>query len=565
MVGADDLELARRWTLVNAQRHDGKANLQAVIGKLIAEKPELKLEIEELMQIVEELVGEINRLSPEEQRSELDRLGPPEKLKVEEERRLPELPDVDKYPYIVTRFAPNPNGPLHLGHVRTALLCYEYARKHAGRFILRFEDTNPANARSEMYDLIREDLEWLGIGWDEEYMQSDRMEIYYEFAVKLLEAGDAYVCVCDPERFKELRDESEPCPCRELDSEEHLERWRGMIEGKFEEGEAAVRMRTNLELSNPALRDWPALRISTSSHPQVGNRYRVWPLYNFSVSIDDHEMDITHVIRGKEHEVNELRQKQLFDFLNWDYPTVLQHGRLSIPGTVLSKTKMMEGIEKGKFEGYDDVRLATISALRRRGFAPESLKEVILNVGMTKVDSTLSWDTLFTENRRIIDERANRYFFVPNPTELRIHDVPDLDEAHLRLHPDHRERGDRTLPLAIEDGSLIVQITTDDFLKMEKGETVRLKDLLNFDLVCREPPEGKFSGFELLLDVPKIQWVSADPVEVGVLRPDGSRDFGLAEPAVGELSEGEVIQFERYGFVKVEETEPEIVVIFAHR
>jgi glutamyl-tRNA synthetase len=555
---------ARRWALANALDHEGKASPGAVAGKLVADRPELKPRIKELMRTIEEAVKKVNRLSPEQQRAELERLGPPEELMREGRRGLPKLPDVDKYPKVVTRFAPNPNGPLHLGHVRTALLNHKYARMHDGKFILRFEDTNPANALVEMYELIREDLRWLGIEWDEELEQSGRLEVYYRYAEQLLREGNAYVCMCEVGEFRRLRDRSEPCPCRGLLPEEQLERWRGMTEGKFGEGEAVVRIKTDLRHPNPAVRDWPALRIIVAPHPRVGERYRVWPLYNFSVSVDDHEFGVTHIIRGKEHEVNEVRQRQLFEHLGWSYPTAVQHGRLSVSGAVLSKTRTMEGIRSGEYEGYDDPRLGTVAAFRRRGFLPEAVRKVILDVGLTRVDSTISLENLYTENRRLIDLSANRYFFVPRPVKLVVRGVPELEEAKLRLHPSQPERGERVFPLKRDGDLLYVHVALDDAAKMREGDVVRLKDLLNFKLRLREPLEAEFAGFELK-DVSKIQWVSADAIEVEVMKPDGSREEGLTEPEVANLKVGEVIQFERYGFVRIDAVKPKLLVIYAHR
>lgn len=557
-------QLIYRWALANAVKHDGNANINSVVGKLIAERSELKDEIKKLRKLVEETIEEINKLTIDEQKIKLEKLGHPGKSDNEKEGGLPELPDLKKYNSIVTRFAPNPNGPLHLGHVRTALLSHEYARKHDGEFILRFEDTNPANAREDMYDLIRMDLEWLGIKWDKEFSQSNRLEKYYEYAFKLLRDGHAYVCTCRPSEFRKLRDSSEPCTCRQLESREQLDLWRGMLEDKFNEGDAVVRIKTNLNLKNPALRDWPALRISKATHPKVGRNYRVWPLYNFSVSIDDHEMGVTHVIRGKEHEVNEQRQKQLYKYLNWVYPTAVHHGRLSISGVILSKTKVMKGIKEGKFNNYNDVRLGTISTMRRRGFVPEAIKNSIIRIGVTPVDSTLSMDTLATENRRIIDEHANRYFFVPDPIELNIQKTPEIKEAKLRIHPDHPERGDRVIPLKREDNSLNVRISSKDFSNLNESDVIRLKDLLNIKLVSIDPPIAEFESFELI-DVPKIQWISASPIPIIVLKPDGTHDKGLTEPEVSKLESGKVIQFERYGFVRIEEIDTCIRAVFTHK
>ena len=544
--------------------HKGHADVKSVVGKLIATRPEFKSKIKQLMETVEKVVKEVNKFSLEEQRAKLQALGVVEAPKREERRGLPELPDVDKYPKVVTRFAPNPNGPLHIGHVRAAFLSYEYARKYGGKFILRFEDTNPANAMLEMYDKIREDLRWLGIKWDEEYLQSDRLEIYYKHAEGLLKAGGAYICTCDVMKFRRLRDRGKPCPCRGLPASEQLKRWRAMLEGRYQEERGVVRVKTDLKHPNPAVRDWPALRVVTANHPRVGNRYRVWPLYNFSVAIDDHEMGVTHVIRGKEHVVNELRQRFLFDHLGWRYPTAVQYGRLTIGGAVLSKTQTMKGIRSGEFSGYDDPRLGTIAALRRRGFLPETIRQVILDLGPTPVDSALSWETLAAYNRRAADARANRYFFVPNAVKLIVKGAPKMREVHVRLHPSHPERSERVLPLFYEGDSLVVYISGEDAASLREGQVIRLKDFMNVQIKSRKPLEADFHSRELT-EGPKIQWVSAGAVEADVIKPDGSHEVGLAEPAVADLFVGDILQFERYGFARVDAKSPKFVVSYAHR
>ena len=557
-------ELALRWALANALEYKGRASANAVLGKLVAEKPELRSKIKEIRAPVEKVVVEVNSLPIEEQRARLEKLGPPTKPPRPEKLGPPELPDVEKYAGVTTRFAPNPNGPLHVGHVRAALLSYEYAGRYGGRFILRFEDTNPVNALLEMYDLIREDLRWLGIGWDEEYVQSDRLEIYYGYAERLLREGKGYVCTCEVKDFRRLRDLCKPCSCRDLPPREQLERWRGMLAGRFEEERAVVRIKTDLRHPNPAVREWPALRVVTTPHPRVGARYRVWPLYNFSVAIDDHEMEVTHVIRGKEHVVNEQRQRTLFEHLGWRYPTAVQYGRLAMPGVVLSKTQTMLGIKSGEFSGCDDVRLGTIAALRRRGFVPEVIRQLILDIGPTPVDASLSWETLEAYNRSSVDAKANRYFFVPKPVKMCVRGVPPLSEVRLRLHPSHRERGERIVPLEREQDRLSVYLAGEDVAALEEGEVFRLKDLMNVEVRSLIPLEGSFRGFEVR-DLPRLQWVSAGAVEVEVVKPDGSKEIGLAEPAVKGLRVGEIVQFERYGFVRIEAMEPRLVAVYGHR
>ncbi|KUO43025.1 MAG: hypothetical protein APU95_02755 [Hadesarchaea archaeon YNP_N21] len=554
----------KKWALANAVEHGGNANLGAVMGKLLAEFPNLRPKARELMSLVKKIVDEINRLSLQEQTKLLHELGPPEVVRREKRVGLPELPDVDKYPGVVTRFAPNPNGPLHIGHVRAALLSHEYARIYGGKFILRFEDTNPLNSLLEMYDMIKKDLAWLEINWDEEHVQSDRLERYYFFAERLLEEGKAYVCTCKAEEFKRLRDKSKACPCRELPTNEQIERWQAMVIGDLHEGQAVVRIKTDLTHPNPAVRDWPALRVVTAPHPRVGSKYRVWPLYNFSASIDDHEMGITHIIRGKEHIANEQCQRFLYEHLGWSYPTAVQYGRLKIGGAVLSKTKIMNGIRSGEFSGYDDPRLGTIAALRRRGILPQSIRAVIIDVGPTPVDASLSWETLFAYNRKLVDAGANRYFFVPNPVELKISGVPDLKEVKIRLHPSLPERGWRNIPIDRKEGFVKVHVAKADMNTFKVGQIVRLKDLMNVRILSIDPNLiGEFAGFEIL-EVPKIQWVSKDAVEVSVIRPDGTVEGGIAEPGVSNLKEGDIVQFERYGFVRIDSVEPKIIAVFGH-
>ncbi|MEM2263552.1 MAG: glutamate--tRNA ligase family protein, partial [Candidatus Bathyarchaeia archaeon] len=216
-------ELIRKFALINAVKHDGRAQPGPVIGKVLAERPELRTKAKEIAALVEKIVSEVNSLPPNEQKRIVEGKWPEAfmKEKIEEEKKLPPLPNASKYPKIVTRFSPNPDCVLHLGSARAIVLCHEYARMYNGKFILRFEDTDPKLKRPvlEFYDRIREDLAWLDCRPDEEYIQSDRIPIYYEYAEKLLEAGNAYVCTCQPQTFRERILAQKPCPCRELPPE----------------------------------------------------------------------------------------------------------------------------------------------------------------------------------------------------------------------------------------------------------------------------------------------------------------------------------------------------------
>ncbi|MEM2913918.1 MAG: glutamate--tRNA ligase, partial [Candidatus Bathyarchaeia archaeon] len=355
-------EIIRRIALINAISHKGKAQTNPVLGKLLSEKPELKKRIGTLTSLINEVVQEINEMSLDKQREIVSELWPEmlakEKEKVEE-KKLPPLPNVEKYRQVVTRFAPNPDCVLHLGSARAIILSHEYARIYNGVFILRFEDTDPRLKKSalQFFDLIRRDLEWLGCNWDAEYIQSDRIEIYYEYAEKLLENGYAFVCICKPEEFRELIKQKRSCLCRNLPKEEHLSRWDAMLNGEYEEGEAVVRIKTDLDHPNPAIRDWPAFRVIDTKkypHPRIGSKYRVWPLYNFASGIDDHLMSVSHIIRGKEHLTNQRRQEYLYRYLGWEYPEAMHYGRLKIEGASLSKSKILRGVKEGTYKGWDD-------------------------------------------------------------------------------------------------------------------------------------------------------------------------------------------------------------------
>jgi len=565
---------ALKYAVLNASQHGGKAQTGPVMGRLLSEFPDLRSRARELIPHVAEVVEEVNSWPLERQVSMLRERWPEllEPRAAEEERVLPPLPNVERFNEVRTRFAPNPDGPLHLGSARPVILCDEYARMYDGKFILRYEDTSPEVKAPipEMYDWIMEDLRWLGAEPDEVYIQSDRLPIYYGYAEKLLAMGAAYVCTCPPPEFRELYRAGRACPCRGLPPEVHLDRWGKMLDGTYRKGEAVVRIKTDLSHPNPAVRDWPALRISTAPHPRVGDRYRVWPLYNFSCAIDDHEMEVSHIIRGKEHDVNTTRQKYLFKHLGWEYPEILNVGRLGLEAGVLSKSKIRAGVEDGTYLGWDDPRLGTLRALRRRGIQPETIRRLMIEVGPKPVNATLSWGNIASVNRRIIEPRANRFFFVADPTPIRVSGVEGEHIARLPLHPDHPERGTRDYAVKPEDGRVALVISKRDMGKMAPGRVVRLMGLFNVEVSEAEPGhiEARFHSEDYrearALDAPFIHWLPEGVgVEARVVMPDGSAATGLAEPKCSELKVDDMIQFERFGFARVDSISP-FVAYYAH-
>ena len=573
-------EKIKRIALENAIKHKGKAQAKAVMSRLIGEDPSLRKKARDLFYLTEEIVEEVNSLTLEQQISIIRDTWPEilleEKKKIEEEKKLPPLPNVDKYEQVVTRFAPNPDCVLHIGSARAIILSYEYARMYDGRFILRFEDTDPRIKRTslEFYDLIREDLKWLGCEWDAEYIQSDRMEIYYEYARKLLEDGNAYVCICQREDFRKRIQQRKPCPCRSLSPKENLSRWEGMLSGEYEEGEAVVRIKTDLNHPNPAIRDWPALRIIDTKkypHPRTGSRYRVWPLFAFANGLDDHLNGVTHIIRGKEHLTNQRRQEFLYRYLGWEYPEAIHYGRLKIMGAVLSKSKIVQAVEEGIYSGWDDPRLATFRALRRRGIMPEAIRQMMIDVGPRPADITLSWENLYAYNRKIIDPIANRYFFIDNPKTMIVNNISRDFIATLRLHPDDPKRGKRILTVKNRNGCAYLLISARDFDNLKAGSLIRLMELFNVKILSKSKnkvlAEYHSSGYEEAkrLGLRLIHWLpEGNGVSCKVIMPNGSVVKGLAESNLRQASVDQIVQFERFGFVRIDEVGKEIKAFFAH-
>ncbi|MFQ5762230.1 MAG: glutamate--tRNA ligase, partial [Candidatus Bathyarchaeia archaeon] len=422
---------------------------------------------------------------------------------------------------------------------------------------------------------IREDLSWLECPPVGEVTQSTRLDIYYQYVEDLLKKGKAYVCTCNPENFRKCVTSSAACPCRDLSTEASLDRWGRMLDGDYAEGAAVVRVKADLTHPNPAVRDWPALRIvdvEKSPHPLVGAKCRVWPLYNFSAGIDDHLMGISHIIRGKEHLTNEVRQRFLYAHLGWDYPDAIHYGRLKIAGAELSKSKIKLGVEQGLYSNYDDLRLPTFSALRRRGITPQAIRRMMIDVGINPNDVTLSLETLYTYNRRIIDPTAKRFFFISNPITLRIRSVEKPYAATPNLHPGHPEWGKRRIELTPKDGYAEVLISREDLSLASPNTLLRLMGLFNIKVIkasedhveavyhSESYEEAKRENARLIQFLPAQAGLPAS-----VRMPTGEVLSGLAEDQCRELRVDEIIQFERFGFVKVETVHGQIVACFAHK
>jgi glutamyl-tRNA synthetase len=570
---AENLEaLVRGYALRDAVKHGGRASVGSVMSMLLGDHPELRPRAREIAAMARRIVEEVNRLSVEEQERELAERYPhlavaPAKARGggEGERRLPPLPgaEVGK---VRLRFAPNPDFLIHLGNARPAILNDEYAKMYKGTMILRFEDTDPRTKKpmKEAYTLIKEDLRWLGVEWHEEYIQSLRMDLFYSVAREMIARGCAYVDDCG-ERGKELLASGSYCPRRDEPPEVNLELFDKMLAGEFGEGEAVVRVKTDPRHPNPSLGDWVALRIIDTEkhpHPLTGSKYIVWPTYNFAVSVDDHEMRVTHVLRGKEHELNTEKQLYVYRCMEWKPPVFIHFGRLKLEGFILSKSQIKSLLEKnpGAFMGLDDPRFGTIAGLRRRGILPEAIREVILSVGVKPTDATISWANLASINRRILDKRADRIMFVWDPVELRVEGLGGCMDAEVPYHPERPEKR----RIRVCDGDTVVLNRSD-----AAGE-VRLMGLANFKV---EGSALRFTGSSLeearRRKLPIVQWVKLrEAVRALVLEPEGlelKRIEGLAEGELRRYGVDSRLQFVRFGFVRVDSAGDEYTLILTHR
>jgi glutamyl-tRNA synthetase len=309
-------------------------------------------------------------------------------------------------------------------------------------------------------------------------------------------------------------------------------------------------------------------------HPRVGSKYHAWPLYNLAAGIDDHLLGITHIIRGKEHLTNGVRQEFMYRHLGWEYPEAIHYGRLKITGAFLSKSKIVAGVRSGEFCGWDDPRLATFAALRRRGIMAEAIKKMIIDVGPRPVDATLSWENLYSLNRKIIDPQSERYFFVADPIRLEVKGIPQIFTAELPLHPDQKESGFRKYMVkpSADCKSANFWIARKDAANMEKGKIIRLMELFNVKIEVARPDvvEAVFSS-ESYEDVrkikaPLIQWISVGQEYLSrVVNQDASIVEGYAEGACKKLKPDAVIQFERFGFVRADSVAEKLTVYYSHK
>lgn len=549
----------RKYALQNAVEYKGSGKSGSVLGRLLSEFPQLRSNAKELIPLITKQVDEANTLANNNGISHVKGIleeTNPEALNREKQKKRVGLPDLEikDGKNVVLRFAPNPNGPLSIGHSRGVVINSEFAKKYSGKVILRFDDTDTKvkPPLESAYSMIEEEFEWIsGMKPDLVIRASSRMEIYLESAEEMISRGICYVCRCSAMEFKKLRDSKVACKCRGKKSEENIKDWKMMISGHIDEGGAVVRVKTDLGHPNPALRDWPALRIQHNAHPIVGDRYKVWPLLDFQSAIEDYLQGVTHIVRGKDLMDSTRKQTLLYELLGWDYPETLYWGRVKLLGFGgFSTSSIRKSIEDGDFSGWDDPRLPTISALRRRGFSPEALKEFWIELGLSQKDISIPMQSIESKNSKIIDRFSERRSFIEDPRELQLVNKEvnggkdSFGLISISRHPDIPDMGIREWDLST--GSIF--ISENDY---SEG-LVRLKDYADIEI---KGDSALIVSKEKTGDLPIIHWVSSNnSTEARIIIPrDGEIDYSEGVIENIEVSTGQRLQLERMGFARVED------------
>jgi len=384
-----------------------------------------------------------------------------------------------------TRFPPEPNGYLHIGHAASIYLNFGIAERYGGLCNLRFDDTNPAKEEQEYIEAIIEDVRWLGYDWDDRlYFASDYFDELYEMAVDLIRIGRAYVDELSPDEIRTYRgtltESGKESPFRNRSPEENLRLFEKMRAGGFKEGEAVLRAKIDMTSGNINLRDPVMYRILDAPHPRTGDKWKIYPMYDFAHGQSDSIEGITHSICTLEYEDHRPLYDWYLDNIEIFHPQQIEFARLSVSHTVLSKRKLIRLVQEGYVSGWDDPRMPTISGLRRRGYSPEALRDFCENFGVGKVKGVVALHNLEYHLRQHLNKTANRVMAVINPLKVVIENYPDdlVEEMEAVNNPEDASAGTRMAPF-----SKVLYIERDDFMedpprkffRLAPGREVRLR------------------------------------------------------------------------------------------
>ena len=512
-----------------------------------------------------------------------------------------------------TRFPPEPNGYLHIGHAKSICLNFGLGKKYNGKTNLRFDDTNPVKEDIEYVDSIMEDVRWLGFDWEDRlFYASDYFDQLYEYAVILIKKDKAYVCDMTSDEISETRGTptrpGKESPYRSRMIEENLDLFQRMKAGEFPDGAKVLRARIDMSSPNMQMRDPVLYRILHATHHRTGDKWCIYPMYDFAHGQSDSIERITHSICTLEFEVH----RPLYDWLIREIgiyaPRQIEFARLNLSYTIMSKRKLLELVKENLVNGWDDPRMPTICGLRRRGFTPESIKNFADTIGVAKRDNIIDVSLLEFCIREDLNRRANRIMAVLNPVKVIIDNYPDdlVEEMESSNNPEDESKGKRTLPF-----SKVIYIEHDDFMenppnkffRLSPGREVRLKAayIIKCESVVKDPQTGEIIEIHCTYDpqtksgMPEsnrkvkgtLHWVSEkqavkaeirlydrlftkenpEDIEEGktfkdYLNPDSLRIImAMIEPSVKNARISDKYQFERIGYFSVDkDSTPENLV-----
>lgn len=491
-----------------------------------------------------------------------------------------------------TRFPPEPNGYLHIGHAKSICLNFGTALKYGGKCNLRYDDTNPLKEDEEYVNSIEEDVRWLGFEWDDRLWASDYFDEMYDSAVILIKKGKAYVDDLSAEEIKAyrgtLKEPGKESPYRNRSVEENLKLFEEMKAGKYKDGEKVLRAKIDMSSPNINMRDPVIYRIAHASHHNTGDKWCIYPMYDFAHPIEDAIEGITHSICTLEFEDHRpLYEWTLNEVGKWPAPPKqIEFARLNITNTIMSKRKLKKLVDDGSVEGWDDPRMPTIAGIRRRGYTPEAIRDFCERIGVAKANSTVDEGLLEYCLRDDLQNKVESRNVVENPIKVIITNYPEDKTEMLEMenNRNNQELGMRKVPFSRElwiDGADFMEVPVKKYFRLFPGNEVRFKGayfitcnevVKNEDgsireLLCTYDPATKSGeGFEGRKVKGTIHWVDAktavkikirnygtlmkkDENGDDVFNPDSLEEtFGYAEPSLMEAQPGERFQFFRHGY-----------------
>ncbi len=503
-----------------------------------------------------------------------------------------------------TRFPPEPNGYLHIGHAKAIHLDFGTAEKYGGKCNLRFDDTNPTKEEVEYIDSIREDIHWLGYDWeDREFYASDYFGQLYDFAKSLIGRGLAYVDDQDSEQIAHQKGTPNvpgtPSPYRDRDPQESLDLFERMNRGEFPEGSRVLRAKIDMASPNMHMRDPVIYRIINHAHHRTGTTWKVYPMYDFAHGQSDYFEGVTHSLCTLEFEVHRPLYDWFIDQLREDdyRPRQIEFNRLNLNYTVMSKRKLLELVKEGHVNGWDDPRMPTLTGLRRRGYTPDSIKNFINSIGYTKVEAINDVSLLEFAVREDLNKKAPRVMAVLDPLKIVITNYPEdrTEELEIINNPEDESMGSRRIPFSreiyIERGDFM-EDPPRKFFRLAPGKEVRLKSAYIIrceevikdgegsitELRCTYDPETRSGGPQANRKVKgTLHWVSVphaveaeirlydrlfeDPDPMGhkdldfkeFLNPESLKTVrGFVEPGLKEATPLDHYQFQRIGYFNVD-------------